>query len=220
MHDHGERPKIIAIFGGNQVDQGVLALARRVSQALISCGVIVLTGAVPPPLPSQVKGTVLRKVLPSRAKWIGVHNCPHSERRVPSCAAHGHGIVVHPVMGEQRNFLEALLCDAAIVLPGGSGAISEGVSTLCLGKPVLLGGTGVDWEEHGCRPLHDLFVTRCADAGEARRLIERSRGPLGSTGPLVGHMQATLVPEKLLLLPHRSAVLSNDADSIALCSQT
>jgi predicted Rossmann-fold nucleotide-binding protein len=50
-------------------------------------------------------------------------------------------MVVHPAMGEQRNFFEALLCDAAVVLPGGSGAISEAVSMLCLGKPVLLGGT-------------------------------------------------------------------------------
>ncbi len=194
----------------------MLTLARRYSQALITCDVILLTGAVPPPIPSQVKGTVLKQGLLSSAEWIGVHNCPPSERLVPSCVPQNHGIEVHPSMGEQRNFLEALLCDAAIVLPGGSGAISEAVSTLCLGKPVLLGGTGVHWEEHRCRPLLDLFVNRRADDDDARSLIERSRGPLGSMGPLVGEMQATLVPENLALLPRRCAVLSNDPDSIAL----
>ena len=175
-----DRQKVIAVFGGNSVGDDVLVSARRFARVLVARDVIVLTGGVPPPKISQVKGAVLNEVQANGAKWIGIHNCSHRGRYGPLTERQGLGIVVHPLMGEQRNFLEALLSDAAVVLPGGSGAISEAVSMLCLRKPVLLAGTGRHWDEH-CRSLYDLFLTKHTDATSAAELVKRSEGPLGLT---------------------------------------
>ena len=59
------RPRVIGIFGGNEVGADVLASARGAAEALIGQGVALLAGAVPPPNVMQVKGAVLEKLLAS-----------------------------------------------------------------------------------------------------------------------------------------------------------
>ncbi len=211
----GKRRKIIAVFGGNTVDNDVLDSAKCFARVLADQGVIVMTGAVPPVKESQVKGAVLQQVQASKNPWVGIHNCSHAERREPAADEHGLGLAVHPLIGEQRNFLESMLCDAAVVLPGGAGAISEAVSVLSLRKPVLLGGTSQHWERQRCRALYDLFLTRRTDAPSATQLIRRSMGPLGSSGPLWDRIAATLIPQNLLSLPESCSLASRSPQFIA-----
>ena len=204
-------PRPSRLCNAAYVDRDVLSLARAFARLLMAQGVIVMTGAVPPAVESQVKGAVLKEVQ-LRNPWLGIHNCPRAERREPITERQDLGVVVHPLVGEQRNFLESLLCDAAIVLPGGSGAISEAVSMLCLRKPVLLGGTSRQWEEQRCRSLHDLFLTGRTGASEAARLVERSMGPLGLSGPLATRIAADVVPQRLQSLPSNCSIASTNSD--------
>jgi predicted Rossmann-fold nucleotide-binding protein len=139
------------------VSEEVLLLARCVGSEAATKGFIVLTGGTvksqeplkPQESPKAVKDAALKGVEDAVSKgaasgdWIGVlqeGNCPGSKRD-GNCAGfkpEDKGGVIYSDMGNQRNFLEACLCDAAIVLEGAEGTISEAVSALCLGKPVLL----------------------------------------------------------------------------------
>jgi predicted Rossmann-fold nucleotide-binding protein len=162
MMNADRRPRIIAVFGSSKrVPAEVLSVARYVGCEAADHGFIVLTGGTMEAQEhlkeqehlKKVKNVALKGVEDAVSKgsasdgnWIGVlqeGNCPGS-RRDGNCAyfrPEGKGGVVYSDMGNQRNFLEACLCDAAIVLGGAEGTISEAVSTLCLGKPVLLCGS-------------------------------------------------------------------------------
>ena len=150
----GWRPRIIAVFGSSKkVPDEVLRLARCAGSEAATQGFIVLTGGtMEAQEPVKVKNAALKGVEDAVSKgsasdgnWIGVlqeGNRPGSKRD-GNCAdfkSEGNSCVIYSDMGNQRNFLEACLCDAAIVLGGAEGTISEAVSTLCLGKPVLLCG--------------------------------------------------------------------------------
>jgi predicted Rossmann-fold nucleotide-binding protein len=76
-------------------------------------------------------------------------------------------------MGHQRNFLEALLCDAAVVFEGKEGTISEAVGTLCLGKPVLLWANG--WTEDRPATYQLLKIQKHYIGCSRRKTLQRSR---------------------------------------------
>lgn len=68
------------------------------------------------------------------------------------------------------------MCDAAIVLEGEKGAISEAVSVISLGKPVLL--AGIAWAKE-CPVLLRLFEVRDIADYEENILFEKARERLG-----------------------------------------
>jgi hypothetical protein len=148
MIQANQRPAIVAVFGGSEnVSQEVLTLAACVGSEIAAQGFVILTGgtikAQKPP--ETVKDAALKGTVPD-GDWIGVLKKgrapdlkPDGYR--PDFKSDGKGGVVYSDMGHQRNLLEAWLCDAAIVLKGAEGTISEAVSALCLGKPVLLAGS-------------------------------------------------------------------------------
>ena len=73
--------------------------------------------------------------------WIGIAQ----ERDTLPNPASKWGFVFKTPLGHKRNYLEAVLCDAAIAFPGATGTWSEVVAMLCLRKPVLL--VGDDWAD-------------------------------------------------------------------------
>src|SRR5690349_3519023 len=143
------RPKIVAVFGGNtEVSSSVLEAARWAAGHIADRrDFLTLTGARKPDS-ATVKGVAAGAAIDKG--WIGVHNCPDGVRpaqprrasvrrhrgraqaRGRDCtrraSRHAHYIVLHPIMADRRNFLEALLCDGAVIFPGGNGTVSEAVS--------------------------------------------------------------------------------------------
>jgi hypothetical protein len=50
----------------------------------------------------------------------------------------GHGLVLRPGYGHRRNYVEAHLCDAAVVFPGAEGTVSEMAFCLALCRPLVV----------------------------------------------------------------------------------
>jgi predicted Rossmann-fold nucleotide-binding protein len=176
------RPMTVAVFGGSsEVPEEVLELAHCVGSKISAAEFVILTGgrldeSAPPAsvesIPQEsVKDAALLGAAPA-GHWIGVlkgSNCPGFQRE-------GKGSVIFSHMDHQRNFLEASLCDAAIVLEGGIGTISEAVSAISLGKPVLLAGTV--WAKK-CPALHQLFEVRNLADNSEDILFKKARKRLG-----------------------------------------
>ena len=185
------RPTVVAVFGGNTVGPAVLETAAAVGGLIAARGAIVLTGG-----DGRGRGEVKEDALAgarTRGRWIGVVN---SLGDVPTYDADERSFVLHPRIGHQRNFLGAAMCDAAVVLEGGDGTISELVSTLCLGKPVLL--VGESWRT-AWPAVWALFHGGDADR---RALVEVTRRRLGSgRGPLAHAVQDVVTEERLAVTP-------------------
>ena len=124
--------RIVAVFGGNKVPNDVIELVHWVGAKMAARGFIVLTGGMmrcDDKAQKKVKYAAICSTAPD-GRWIGVLN----QRPNGPCGAkpERNGIVASPRMDDQRNFLEASLCDAAVALKGGDGTVSEAVSVLCL----------------------------------------------------------------------------------------
>lgn len=203
------RPTIVALFGGNDVPDEVLAAARWIGRQIAADGVV-LTGGEGTTL-QRVKEVAIDGAGPD-GTWIGVLN---NSGGTAGIKAVGRGLVVSPQMADQRNFLEASLCDAAIVLPGEKGTVSEAVCSLCLGKPVLL--VGATWKERrpsgdfpkGCPELYQLFTTRELTDDQKSTLIKAALDKLKpDRGPMGDRIRESVVPEKLRVSEHCDFVRS------------
>jgi SLOG-like protein len=128
---------IVAIFGGN--DPGAVALASRLGAEVATREQIVLTGGSAPGSKS-VKEAALAGA--GQSAWIGVERA-----ETIGATATDDCCVVHTTLGHKRNFLEACLCDSAIVLEGGAGTISELLFSLALSRPVAI--VGDNWTVQG-----------------------------------------------------------------------
>jgi hypothetical protein len=107
-------------------------------------------------------------------------------------------------MGHQRNLLEAWMCDAAIVLEycAGEGTLSELVSAVCLGKPVLLIGELDTWAKGRTewRYVDQWFKSKQIEAGLMSPIIKAARARLDdTTGLMVDLVQTTIVNDSLKL---------------------
>jgi uncharacterized protein (TIGR00725 family) len=202
------RPTIVALFGGNRVPDEVLDAARWIGGQIAAHGFIVMTGGEGKTL-ERVKEVAIDGAGPD-GPWIGVLN---NSGGTAGVRAVGRGLVVSPQMADQRNFLEGSLCDAAVVLPGEEGTVSEAVSSLCLGKPVLL--VGATWKERvrsggfpkGCPKLYQLFTTRELTDDQKSTLVKAALDKLEpDCGPMGDRIRESVVPEKLRVSEHSDFV--------------
>jgi hypothetical protein len=109
--------------------------------------------------------------------------------------------VLRPEIGDQRNLLNAWLCDAAVVFDGGLGTVSECVSALCLGRPVLLvGETWRDEEhQHAYVDLPALFGNDPVRVGQRDDLAAGARAKLGDeVGAMAHHVRTHVTADRLV----------------------
>lgn len=126
--------RIIAIFGGSK-KESVLSFAESLGLAIAQERQILLTGGTGPKRDS-VKNCAIFGADPS--PWIGVDR---KATRGAFCSRDPrHSFSICSDLDHKRNYLEALMCDAAVGLEGGCGTISEVTSALSLQRPVALVG--------------------------------------------------------------------------------
>jgi predicted Rossmann-fold nucleotide-binding protein len=225
MTGASSRPMIVAVFGGSsgdstEVPEAVLELARCAGSTIAAKGLILLTGGRlnKRECPDAVKDAALLGADPD-GRWIGVlkEGCrPASEpdgEDSPAFDPDDKGGVIFSHMDHQRNFLEASLCDAAVVLMGGEGTISEAVSTICLGKPVLLAGAA--WIERW-PALDELFNRRALPPSLETELFTITRAKLRAdttNGPMNELINEALKPGRTRLHERSRLVAAGDVQA-------
>ena len=132
---------VIAVFGGNDVDDHRRAVARAFGAEVNRSGAVLLTGGVGKD-PSTVKDAAILAAIEaagagSPAQWIGVQR---RREPAPPVVTGPRSIVVTPGWDHRRNVVGACLCDAAIAIEGGSGTASEVLFALFLRRPVVVAG--------------------------------------------------------------------------------
>ncbi len=148
---------VIAVFGGNDVDDHRRAAARAFGAQANRSGAVLLTGGTGED-PRTVKDAAILAAIEaaavgSPAEWIGVQR-----RRdpAPPVAKGSRSIVVTPGFDHRRNVVGACLCDAAIAIDGGYGTASEVVFALFLRRPVVIVGADAGADPAGAvRALRD-----------------------------------------------------------------
>lgn len=132
---------VIAVFGGNDVDDDRRAAARAFGAQSNRCGAVLLTGGTGEDA-RTVKDAAIRAAteaatVGSPAEWIGVRRRPDP---APPDVKGPRSIVVTPGWDHRRNVVGACLCDAAIAIDGGAGTASEVLFALFLRRPVVVVG--------------------------------------------------------------------------------
>ncbi len=151
---------VIAVFGGNDVDDHRRAAARAFGARTNRSGAVLLTGGAGQD-PRTVKDAAILAAIESAgvgspAEWIGVQR-----RRdpAPPVVVGPRSIVVTPGFDHRRNLVGACLCDAAIAIDGGGGTASEVVFALFLRRPVVIVGADPGADLAGAvRALRDRAV--------------------------------------------------------------
>jgi predicted Rossmann-fold nucleotide-binding protein len=172
------RPPTIAIFGGNDAPTEV---ASSVAEAIAKSSRVVLTGGDGKDH-DGVKGQALLAARQAGGAWIGV---PRGRKPPPSSSRPDRGLLLRAEIGHRRNLFEAWLSDAAVVFEGGLGTVSECVSSLCLGRPVLL--VGRTWVERRVEyvGLPMLFGEDAVPDEHLQRLVDDTKTKLGDgKGPM------------------------------------
>lgn len=145
----GKRTKrIIAVFGGSE-SEDVLDFAENLGRIIARSQDILLTGGTRPARrPIKNRAILGAGVSP----WVGVER---TSGGVSFTNEPKHAFVIYSDLDHKRNYLEALMCDAAIGLEGGEqgGTISEVTSALSLQRPVaLVGSYWKTWDLERARP--------------------------------------------------------------------
>lgn len=128
---------IIAVFGGNSVSPQTLQAADDLATAVIGAGHILLTGGSLRGS-ATVKGRAMNAALrcSDNARVVGILPQGKSE---PSRPPH-RTFITTPWSSYGRNPLNGFLADAAFVLQGGVGTLSEAAFAVALSKPVIFVG--------------------------------------------------------------------------------
>jgi predicted Rossmann-fold nucleotide-binding protein len=168
---------VIAIFGANDPAAGELPAARVLGEAAARLGAVLLTGG-----DGSDRGTVKDAALVAAdavgtsdapATWVGVRN---REQAAPPVWRRPQAVVVTPGWGHRRNFVEACLCDAAVVIGANSpGAASEALFCLYLGRPVVVVRRPAGDATDG-RSLRELARTRIPAPRRPRRGLHLGSG--------------------------------------------
>lgn len=137
--------RIVAVFGGS-VPTAILTLAEEIGREIGRRGEILLTGGEGPGAvdPQTVKNRAINGAVSASSPWIGIARKRHSK----GYPKPPFGFQIESPLDHRRNYLEALMCDTAIVLMGDTGTRSELGCALALRKPVVL--VGEKW-----RPIHE-----------------------------------------------------------------
>ena len=139
--------KIIAVFGPS--GPNTLGVTATSLGEHIAINDILLTGGTGIPDRSVKEQAIVgaERAIESGAagRWIGVPKAGQPTV-FPS---HRRGFLVTTVYRNERNYINALLCDSAIALKGGRGTDSEVAFCLVLGRPVVLFGPG--WDDLECQ---------------------------------------------------------------------
>lgn len=135
--------KIIGVFGPSGPNTLSITASSLGEQIVVSH--ILLTGGTGIADESVKEQAIVGAERAIRAaaagRWIGV---PKEGRRTAS-PSHGRGFLLRTGYLDERNYINAFLCDGAIALKGGPGTDSEVAFCLILGRPVVLFGPG--WNE-------------------------------------------------------------------------
>ena len=135
--------KIIAVFGPS--GPNTLSVTASSLGEQIAANDILLTGGTGIPDKSVKEQAIVGAERAIRAgsagRWIGV---PKAGNRTVS-SSHRRGFLVKTGYRNERNYINALLCDSAIALKGGPGTDSEVAFCLVLGRPVVL--FGPEWND-------------------------------------------------------------------------
>jgi predicted Rossmann-fold nucleotide-binding protein len=135
--------KIIAVFGPS--GPNTLSVTASSLGEQIAAGNILLTGGTGIPDQSvkeqAIAGAERAIGAGAAGRWIGI---PKSGNPTVSPSP-SHGFLVNTGYRNERNYINALLCDSAIALKGGPGTDSEVAFCLVLGRPVIL--FGPEWND-------------------------------------------------------------------------
>ncbi len=184
-----QRP-IIGVFGTNAAVGSIENnLARAIGYKIVKQGEILLTGSngnlgnEDKVKDAAIAGAKTALEESAEGAWIGV-----AKRGGPNYTREQSSFVVWTDLKDNRNYLEASLCDVAIALKGGDGTTSEVTFCLALDKPVVLVG---DWQEF---PLDENNRAKTIDT-----LLEKTykRVKLSST------------PDEFEKLLHRNTIKAN-----------
>jgi predicted Rossmann-fold nucleotide-binding protein len=144
------------VFGGT--DDAAMKSAVFLGQMITEVGAVLLTGGRGPEGDGSaaVRGAAIEgamKVPLDRASWVEVERNP----TVSDAEVKQTHVILHVGFGHRRNYVEASLCDVAIVLPGEEGTASELAFSLALDRPVML--VGDYWTAVSAGVVHDPAVT-------------------------------------------------------------
>ena len=132
---------IVAVFGGNREDPPVLDLAAEVGVVVAGSGAILLTGGRHDVGSDHVKDSAMAAgAAVAGSRLLGVLPGSGPATRVELVGNGGRAGYVKTGLGDARNVVNGYACDAAIVLPGGAGTISEIVYSIHAARPVVLLG--------------------------------------------------------------------------------
>lgn len=207
--------KIIAVFGPS--GPNVLSVTASSLGEQIAANDILLTGGTGIPDRSVKEQAIFgaeRAVGTGAAgRWIGV---PKAGNRTAS-PSHGRGFLLKTEYRNERNYINALLCDSAIALKGGPGTDSEVAFCLVLGRPVVLFGPG--WDD-----LESQLRQPISAGSAVAEMIDRMFPPPASGDrPIDQTIRASRAASATLSQPHLDSVASlnkvGEAVTIALeCS--
>jgi uncharacterized protein (TIGR00725 family) len=179
MASGDSRRRIVAVFGGT-VPSTTLDLAEAIGREIARRGEILLTGGTGPgaPDPQTVKNRAIDGAV--SCVWIGIDR----EKPWKGYPKAPWGFQIETPLGHRRNYLEARMCDAAIVLKGQTGTQSEIGSALALRRPVVL--VGEKWQK-----LH--VGLRDTPAATGKTLAKATNDKFGWTAdPALGYDPAAL----------------------------
>ncbi len=131
----------IAVIGGSEAPDSVIAVAEVVGAALASAGAVVVCGGLGGVMAGACRGA-------KSADGLTVGLLPGLD---PSAANSWVDVVIATGLGEARNSLVVGAANTVIAVGGGYGTLSEIALALHRGKPVIGLGT---WSLH--RPDGDL----------------------------------------------------------------
>jgi hypothetical protein len=209
--------EIVAVFGTNK-NRDHLPPARLLGAAVYEANAVVLTGATGPH-DIGVKGAALQGAEDAAeagppATWIGVPSRQRAEAHVPYGP---RSVLLVPGGNDDRNFVEACLCDAAIALGATSdGTASEVLFCLYLGRPVVIVGN----EPVDVGSLRKAAKRRVCEDRELDYPVDKGISDAYRWARTVEKLQNTKNPEKLkgqrrLLKPARFATSSLPRDDAA-----
>jgi uncharacterized protein (TIGR00725 family) len=147
------QPVYIAVIGGSEISNELVALARRVGGEVARKGAVLLCGGLGGVMAAAAQGA-------QEAGGVSLGILPDGDR---SRANPYLTYTIVTNLGHARNMLIAHSADAMIAVDGSYGTVSEAAIALKLGKPVI--ALQVSWDLPG--------LQRAASAAEAVALAWR-----------------------------------------------